>query len=114
MSGLRTWAILVALTILGGGAVYSGVEKSQHLGLGDGIWWAIETITTLGYGTTYPRTTGGRVITAIVLFVGIGFVAVLTAAIAQRFLAGQEAGRHDEIIERLDALQARLDDLERR
>jgi voltage-gated potassium channel len=42
------------------------------------MWWAVVTLTTVGYGDAYPVTIGGRVFTAFVLFVGIGLIAVPT------------------------------------
>ena len=51
------------------------------------MWWAIVTVTTVGYGDIVPKTDAGRVIDIIVMLGGIGFLAVLTAAIAQRFIA---------------------------
>jgi hypothetical protein len=51
------------------------------------VWWAIVTMTTVGYGDIRPETNAGRVIGIVVMLFGIGFLAVLTAAIAQRFIA---------------------------
>ena len=46
------------------------------------LWWAIATLTTVGYGDVYPITTGGRVFTSIVVLCGLGVVAVPTGIIA--------------------------------
>ncbi|MCK5126579.1 MAG: ion transporter [candidate division Zixibacteria bacterium] len=46
------------------------------------MWWAIVTLTTVGYGDVYPITTGGRIFTSIVALIGIGVVAVPTGLIA--------------------------------
>jgi voltage-gated potassium channel len=77
------------------------------------VWWAITTVTTVGYGDSYPRTTGGRIIAIVVMLVGIGFVAILTAAAADRFM---RARRADEaaIEERLAEIAQRLDAIEHR
>jgi voltage-gated potassium channel len=80
--GVRYAALAAALTILGGGAAYASVE---HLNTWDGVWWAINTMTTLGGGQK-PTSDMGRVITIVVLAVGIGFVAFFTGAIAERFV----------------------------
>ncbi|MEX2113136.1 MAG: ion transporter [Pirellulales bacterium] len=46
------------------------------------MWWAVVTLTTVGYGDVYPVTVGGRLFTAFVLFVGIGIIAVPTGLFA--------------------------------
>lgn len=51
-----------------------------------GIWWAIETLTTVGYGEIYPVTPAGRIISAIIAMLGIGLVAVPTGIISAGFM----------------------------
>jgi voltage-gated potassium channel len=75
-------------------------------------------MTTVGYGDIYPATTTGRLIGAGVMIVGIGFVAFLTAAVAQRFVAQIEEPKPEweadvlselrEIKERLAAIEGRI------
>ena len=109
--GVRDAAVLAAMTVLGGGAAYAAVEKRQDLSAWDGVWWAIVTVTTVGYGDTYPHTDAGRIIAIAVMFVGIGFIAILTAAAAERFLRAQQAEQREleGVEQRLDEIAARLD-----
>jgi len=74
------------------------------------------TVTTVGYGDIVPQTNGGRVIAIVVMVVGIGFIALLTAAAAERFLRSEQAERRElEGIERrLDEILVRLEAIERR
>jgi voltage-gated potassium channel len=60
-------------------------------------------MTTVGYGDLSPTTTGGKMLAAVVMIVGIGFVAVLTGAVEQRFLAPQIERETTEVEEELDA-----------
>jgi len=115
--GIRDSAVLALATVLVGGAAYSAIEKThdgEPISAWDGVWWAITTVTTVGYGDTYPDTTAGRIIAMAVMFVGIGFVAIVTAAAAERFMRARRAEdvvvarQLDEIIRRLDALEDRL------
>ena len=46
------------------------------------MWWAVATLTTVGYGDIYPVTTGGRIFTFIILMIGLGMVAVPSGIIA--------------------------------
>jgi voltage-gated potassium channel len=113
--GVRDAAVLAMLTVLGGGAAFAAVEKTDvnghHISAWDGVWWAITTVTTVGYGDFSPHTTGGRVIAIAVMVVGIGFAAILTAAAAERFIRSREQAERDraEINARLDEIVARLD-----
>ena len=104
--GVRDASVLALMTILGGGAGFASVEKAQELSTWDGVWWAIVTVTTVGYGDISPQTDAGRLIAMGVMFVGIGFVAILTAAAAERFLRGQRKEASD-----LRRLEDRVADL---
>lgn len=112
--------MLAVLTALGGGAAYAAAEKGSSTW--DGIWWAVTTMTTVGYGDIYPTTTLGRIIAILVMVVGIGFIALLTGAIAQRFLSEEVAEvereiadveeTEDTLLRELRAITARLHELE--
>lgn len=109
LEGVRDAAVLALLTVLGGGAAFAAVEPNQHLSAWDGVWWAATTVTTVGYGDVSPETDAGRIIAITVMVVGIGFVALLTAAAAERFMR-RNAGPAVE--HRLDEISARLDAIE--
>jgi voltage-gated potassium channel len=101
LRGLHYATLLAVLTVVGGGALFEAFEKhNQHLDTWDGIYWAITTMTTLG-SNIYPTTTGGEIVSVAILIVGIGFVALLTGAFAQRFLGPEIA----EVEEELEAEQ---------
>lgn len=128
--GVRDAAVLTLFAVLGGGAAFAAVEKEEHLSAWDGVWWAITTVTTVGYGEPEVTTDGGRIIAICLMVTGIGFVAVMTAAAAERFVRSRRAeerareerqaieARAQEqrraIEERLDQIIARLDSLEGR
>jgi len=50
--------------------------------LEDGVWWALVTFTTIGYGDKFPVTTGGRLVAALVIVFGVGMVGIVTGKIA--------------------------------
>ena len=92
--------ILIAMIIFFGGiGVYLAEYKHQGANitnLGDAFWWAIETVTTVGYGDYTPITLVGRVIAVLVMFTGIGMVLTLVGITSQRRIKKMES-RLEEI-----------------
>ncbi len=87
----------------------------------DALWWAIVTVTTVGYGDRYPVTEGGRMVAAILMLVGIGLIGVLTATVASVFIkehtdANKEEFKkgHADLGQQLSVISDRLADVERR
>lgn len=62
----------------------------------DSMWWAIVTLTTVGYGDIYPVTIGGRMFTSLVLILGLGFVAVPTGLLAGALAKAREQEKQRE------------------
>ena len=83
-----------------------------------GLWWAVQTVTTVGYGDIVPTHVSGRIVAAVLMLVGIGFLSVVTAVITAAFLetVRRRMGDpgHAEVIAKLDELSARLQALEQR
>ncbi|MFV0634920.1 potassium channel family protein [Demequina sp.] len=89
---------------------------------GDALWWAIVTVTTVGYGDFAPISVEGRVIAVLMMLVGIALIGVVTASVAAAFVRLTSQGdelddeeratvRHDELVERIASLEAKLDSL---
>ncbi len=112
LQGLHYAMFLSVLTVVGGGALFVAFEKhSQHLNDWQGIYWAVTTMTTLG-SDIYPTTTGGEIVSVAILIVGIGFVALLTGAFAQRFLSPEIAEVEQELeAEQVSAEQVAMREL---
>jgi voltage-gated potassium channel len=75
--------------------------------LGDAFWWAVVTVTTVGYGDVFPRTPQGRLVAAVLMLTGIALVGTITAAVASWFVnivrtattSGVEQEASDERVE---------------
>lgn len=61
----------------------------------DSLWWAVATLTTVGYGDVYPITAGGRVFTFFVLLIGLGIVSVPSGLVASALSKAREMEEHD-------------------
>ena len=87
----------------------------------DALWWAIVTVTTVGYGDRFPVTEGGRTVAVVLMLVGIGLIGVLTATVASVFIkehtdANKEEFKkgHADLGQQLSVISDRLADVERR
>jgi voltage-gated potassium channel len=78
---------------------------------GDALWWAVVTVTTVGYGDKYPLTAGGRGVATVLMFVGIGLIGVLTATVASYFVEQNANEDRAELVDRLDRMEAMLKQL---
>jgi voltage-gated potassium channel len=107
LRGLRAALLIATAVAIGGGVAFSAAER--HVSVWDGIYWSLVTMTTVGYGDIAPHTVLGRVIAFAVMFVGIGFVAALTAALAERFLAhGVLEQAEEELVEEIEVAEGEL------
>jgi voltage-gated potassium channel len=98
LEGVRYALLLALLTVVAGGTAFGAFEHEQHLSPWESIYWALTTMTTLG-SNIYPTTTGGQVVSATILLIGISFVALITGSFAQRFLAPEIAEIEEEMEE---------------
>lgn len=115
LEGLKLAALTAVTTVITGGIVVASVETTarEPWTAWDGIWWAVTTVTTVGYGGLEPHTDSGRIIASVIMLVGIGFVALLTAFIADRFIQGQKV-KEDQILTELRDIREKLERLEAR
>jgi voltage-gated potassium channel len=112
-----------ALIVVGGGALMRVFDHHEYPSIWLGMWWAIQTVTTVGYGDVTPKDVVGRLIASFIMLEGIAFVAIITAAITSSFVARAEQERDyaDDAVEskeearlnaRFDAIDDRLDSFE--
>ncbi len=97
------------------GLLMTVVDHENFPSIGRGLWWAVQTVTTVGYGDYVPQNVAGRMLAALVMLGGVGFVTVLTAAITSGFVARSRAGvaRKQDVPPSAEALQEILASLRR-
>ena len=111
---LRTiLAALIFFIFLFGYLFY--VSEPDVRNLGDGIWWALVTITTDGYGDITPVTTLGRVVASSLMLLGLGLIATITAIVSAKFIQNfVDHHTNDDVLEKLDEMQLELDDIKKK
>jgi len=91
------------------------VSEPDVRNLGDGIWWALVTITTVGYGDITPVTTLGRVVASSLMLLGLGLIATITAIVSAKFIQNfVDHHTNDDVLEKLDEMQLELDDIKKK
>jgi len=112
------WAIAsaTAAVTIACGIVIRLVDPSDFDSVWLGLWWAVQTVTTVGYGDVVPHHTSGRLIGAVLMLSGIGFLTVVTAVITAAFLETVRRRMGDpgqrELLAKLDDVSTRLQALE--
>jgi voltage-gated potassium channel len=110
--------LTTAVVVVGAGALISLIDREEYPDVWVGMWWALQTVTTVGYGDVTPSHLTGRLVAAFVMLEGIAFVAIVTAAITSSFVA--RATRKSEAAEQMaeasdrELIEKRFDELERK
>ncbi len=95
--------------------LFYAVEHSSNPGVKnifDGIWWAVVTFTTIGYGDIYPVTIAGRIVGMVLAITGIGLVALPTGIITSAFIRALRSEKKiSELVDNLEEEEKEQDDL---
>ena len=124
----RAANVIVVVTmavVIFSGILMRVVDGEEYPNVWKGMWWALQTVTTVGYGDVTPKNTSGRIVGAFVMLEGVAFLSILVAAITSIFVARAQRERQFEaaamagdrgpagLHERFDELEARLERLEK-
>jgi len=112
------------VVVVAGGVFMRLLDHGEYSNVWVGMWWALQTVTTVGYGDVTPKNPTGRIIAALAMLQGIAFLAITTAAITSTFVAraskererAQAADEDDaevRIEARLLSIDQRLDRVEK-
>ncbi len=111
------------IVVVGGGIAIRVIDHREYSSIWEGMWWSLQTVTTVGYGDVTPKDTAGKIVGAVVMLEGIAFLAIITAAITSAFVTRaqreQKSGAppEDTVPEaagdpQLDQISARLERVE--
>jgi voltage-gated potassium channel len=100
------------LIIVAGGTSLTLLEpQTVKGGFGDGVWWAVVTAATVGYGDIAPTSLVGRLIAVLLMLSGVGVVSTLAASITAYFLGTEENAGLMEVRERMIRIEGLLNAL---
>jgi voltage-gated potassium channel len=86
-------AVATAMVGIGAGILVTMIDHKDFPTVGDGIWWAIVTLGTVGYGDIVPHSAWGRVVGSAVIVVGVTFISFLTATVTSMFVSADQDER---------------------
>lgn len=114
-------AVIVIVTlaiVVGAGLLISLIDSEEYPDVGIGMWWALQTVTTVGYGDVTPSHFAGRLVGAAVMLEGTAFIAIITAVITSSFVAratrSSDAARAKDQLSDRELMERRFDELERK
>jgi voltage-gated potassium channel len=107
-TGVIVTATAVVLVV--GGVAMRLLDHSEYSNVWVGMWWALQTVTTVGYGDVTPHHVAGRLVGGVVMLYGIAFLTITIAAITSTFVTRAER----ELAVELQAAEAEDVRLERR
>ena len=106
---------LLVLSVVVFGVVEHLVDPDTFGSVWLGMWWGVETVTTVGYGDVVPQDTVGKVIAVFLMLGGLSLFAVVTGAITSSFVSQAEAERReggdDPVMQRLQEVSAQLEQI---
>lgn len=110
------WLVLstaTALLTVVAGLVIRITDPHEIHSYGEGLWWAIQTVTTVGYGDVVPQSVLGRLMAALIMITGIAFLTVTTAAVTNIFIerARQRRDGGRDVHREIAALSAQITEL---
>jgi voltage-gated potassium channel Kch len=110
-----------AVVVVASGILIRALDHTEYSSIWVGMWWALQSVTTVGYGDVTPAHASGRLVAAFVMLEGIAFLAITTAVITSAFVARAETERDERAAAagakplnevRLEKLEAQLDRIE--
>jgi voltage-gated potassium channel len=114
-----------AVVVLLAGGGFAAFESQQVSSYGEGVWWALSLMSTVGFVGEAPESTAGRLVSSILMISGFALMALVTASIASLFVREEELPDEaeerefevralallDHLVQRLERVETRIDDL---
>jgi voltage-gated potassium channel Kch len=98
-----------AVVVVAGGSLMRVIDHAEYSDIWVGMWWALQTVTTVGYGDVTPRHASGRIVAALVMLDGIAFLTITIAAITSTFVARAAEEREVAVEAQEEAAEHRIE-----
>ena len=98
-----------AVVVAGSGVAMRLLDHGEYSNVWVGMWWALQTVTTVGYGDVTPTHPSGRIVATFVMLYGIAFLTIIIAAITSTFVARAERERELAESTTIDASEQRIE-----
>jgi voltage-gated potassium channel len=85
-SALTVIVTATFIIVVASGIAMRAIDHREYSSVWEGIWWSLQTVTTVGYGDVTPKNAGGKFVAVVVMLEGISFLAIVTAAITSTFV----------------------------
>jgi voltage-gated potassium channel Kch len=110
-------ATVATVMTVGAGVLVTLVDRESYPSIGSGLWWAAQTVTTVGYGDQVPANLAGRLVAVLVMLVGISLLTIITASITSTFVSrsaneptpSDAESRWEEHLRQLDSRLERIE-----
>ena len=108
---LRTILIGLIFVVIFFGYIFYITEPTIE-SIGDGFYWALVTVTTVGYGDITPTTLSGKLIASFLILLGLGLIATITAIVSAKFIQNYvDHHTNDDVLDKLQILQEDINEL---
>lgn len=115
---ISTVIAVAAVLVFLAGLIERLVEPDTFTSLGLAYWWAVTTVTTVGYGDIVPESSAGRLVASVLMLVGLGIIPTLTSLVVATFIGKRTAEQQEQLdrqgrehAEALQRIEAHLDRL---
>jgi voltage-gated potassium channel len=106
---VSTVLVIALVLVLVAGALERIVEPDTFTSLGLAYWWAVTTVTTVGYGDVVPQDPPGRIVAAILMLTGLALIPTLTSVIVSTLISKQRREEQERLEQVLKRIEERLE-----
>jgi voltage-gated potassium channel len=110
---ISTVLVIAIVLVLVAGALERIVEPDTFTSIGVAYWWAVATVTTVGYGDVVPEDPAGRVVASMLMLTGLALIPTLTSVIVSTLIAKHRQEDQERLEEMMARLEEHLDRIER-